>query len=366
MQIKALKILNFKNYKQAQLLFHDKVNCFTGLNGAGKTNLLDAIYFIAFTKSFLGNNDLQCINFNEFFFSIEADLNKNGLQQKVYLVQNSNERKQLKFNNNPVKKFSDYIGNIPLIIIAPGDILLPLAPSEDRRKFVDAFISQFNKVYLNNLLTYNKTLEHRNKLLKDFYEKNYFNETLLAGLNEQLVLNGNYIYEQRKIFINEVAPLLIQHYKNISSSNEEVNILYESSLNQTNFSDLLMQSVQNDLSSGRTTQGIHKDDLLFYIHGNLLKKFGSQGQQKSYLIALKLAMYDLLAQKKQIKPLLIIDDMLEKLDAVRIDKLVNLINNNFFGQVFISHTDKDVLIKLFERNNIDAKFFTVENGRIID
>lgn len=364
MVIKHLKLTAFKNYALQEFTFNEKVNCLVGLNGAGKTNVLDAIYFLAFTKSYFNHQDTLAIQFKQDFFAIDATLNNQQLVQQIRLVQPTNDKKQLWFNHNPVKKFADYIGTLPLIMITPADILLPSLAAEDRRKFIDGFIAQCNHVYLNELLAYNRALDQRNRLLKDFYENNYTDFTLLNSYNQQLVNAGTYIYNQRVLFFKNIEPLFLQQYANISSGNEQVELLYSSALANTDFETILLNQQQADLRACRTTQGIHKDDVLMQINQQPLKKFGSQGQQKSFMIALKLAMYAYLKVQTQKQPLLLLDDIFEKLDDIRVEKLLALISGDFFGQIFITHTQPHLLKALFEPKQISSDYFYIENGKV--
>lgn len=364
MVLKELTLTQFKNYSRQQFSFNAKVNCMVGLNGAGKTNVLDAIYFLAFTKSYFNHQDSLAIQFEKDFFLLEATLQQQSLVQHIKLVQPVNEKKQLWFNNNLVKKFASHIGTLPLVMITPADILLPSLAAEDRRKFIDGFIAQFNSKYLTELLAYNRTLEQRNKLLKDFYDNNYNNLTLLNSYNQQLVNAGNYIFNERKTFFKNIAPLFTHQYESITSGNERVELMYNSSLSADSFESILINQQPADLKACRTTQGIHKDDVLMQINGQSLKKFGSQGQQKSFMIALKLAMYTFLKEQTQKKPLLLLDDIFEKLDDVRIEKLLDLISGDFFGQIFITHTQQHVLQNLFKPKQIDATYFNIVNGQL--
>lgn len=364
MHISKLSLLQFKNYQSVKFLFTHKITCFTGLNGAGKTNLLDALYYLAFTKSNFNHQDNLAIAFNADFFSIDAEISENGLTKTIKINQPANGKKQLIFNNNPVKKFSDYIGAIPLIFIAPGDITLPSADAEERRKFVDSFIALYNYQFLNCLINYNKALTQRNKLLKDFADNFYFNQELLQVYNNQLVQNGQYIYTCRKNFIEQIIPLFINHYRQISSGTEEICIVYQSALHNFLYNALLEDSLQSDLQASRTCAGIHKDDFLFTINNHPLKKFGSQGQQKSFMIALKLAMFDMLKQQSGKTPVMLLDDIFEKLDEIRINKLLNLITGNYFGQIFITHTRADNLQHLFKPIAGDVSYYEIENGMI--
>lgn len=362
--VNKLTLSNFKNYQSLTLQFAKKVNCFVGLNGAGKTNILDAIYFLAFTKSYFHHQDALSVKFDETFFMVEAEILKGNLSKSVRLSVQPAQKKILLVNNNPVKKFSNHIGEIPLIMITPNDILLPSLNSEDRRKFFDGFLSQINKEFLLNLLSYNRVLEMRNKLLKDYLQYHVINNDLLASYNAKLIETGDLIFNFRNELIQTINPLFNKYYKLISGGNEVVNIAYESSLNQATMAELIANSHEVDLVAGRTGQGIHKDDFIFEINHQSLKKFGSQGQQKSFIISLKLALYDLLVQHKNIKPILLLDDIFEKLDEKRLSELLKLIGSSFFGQIFITHTNEGMLRQLFEPIDAEVDYFFIENGML--
>ena len=365
MFLKSLQLTQFKNYTQAELKLSEEVNCFVGSNGAGKTNLLDAIYYLSFTKSFFNTIDQQNILHAFDFFSIEGDFRKGSFDEKVRIVVQSGEKKSVKINNNEHRKFSDHIGSYPAVIITPNDTMLIHEGGEERRKFLDGMISQMDKLYLNDLLMYNRVLENRNKQLKLFAEMHTFDITLLESLNEQLVRFGKSIYEKRKEFLNSFIPVFRKYYQDIASSNETVDIIYSSHLHENDFDRLLNDNENADLAAQRTTKGIHKDELGFIIGDFPLKKFGSQGQQKSFIISLKLAQYEYLKIKTGIKPLLLLDDIFEKLDEIRLNKLLAMIALDAFGQIFISDTHYNRLKTVFNgMKAVHVKYFSVQNGLI--
>ncbi len=367
MHLQNLFLTQFKNYSQAELSFSHQVNCFVGSNGVGKTNLLDAVYYLSFTKSFFNAIDLQNILHGNDFFTLEGNFIKNEFEEKVRIVIQRSEKKSVKVNNNEHKKLSDHIGSYPLVMITPNDTLLINEGSEERRKFLDGMISQMDKVYLNDLLQYNRVLEQRNKQLRLFAERNEFDRALLDTFNEQLIRFGNAVYEKRKSFLVSFIPVFRKYYQDISSSNEEVNLVYNATLNNLPFAELLQQSESIDLASQRTSKGIHKDDMEFMINDFSLKKFGSQGQQKSFIISLKLAQYEYLKQQTQLKPLLLLDDIFEKLDEHRLNKLLTMIAEDNFGQIFISDTHLLRLKNVFRSMpQVTIKYFLIDNGIIND
>lgn len=362
--IKNISLQQFKNYRSAKAAFCPQVNCFTGKNGSGKTNMLDALYYLSFTKSYFNAIDHQQVLHGSDYFSIKATYERKQLDEEVLLVYQKG-KKTLKVNNNEVKKFSEHIGAYPLVMITPNDIMLLHDGSEERRRFLDGMISQLDKIYLNDLLLYNRYLEQRNKQLRTFAESGYYDATLLETYHAMLVKHGQVLFEKRRDFLTHFIPVFNTFYQHISGSNETVGITYESDLNEHPFDRLLETKLQADMAAQRTTKGVHKDDLAFTIGGYPVKKFGSQGQQKSFIIALKLAQYEYLKTRTGIKPLLLLDDIFEKLDAERLQTLLQMIAADEFGQIFITDTHLPRLQEVF--NSMPAvavKYFIVDSGTI--
>lgn len=366
MYLSQLSLNQFKNYPQSTFRFSPKINVLFGKNGAGKTNVLDAIYYLSITKSYFNSVDHQQILQGEQYFVLESVLNRDDISEKLRLIFQRGLGKKLLINNNELQKFSEHIGAMPVVMIAPGDIQLIYEGSEERRKFVDLIISQCDKVYLYELMQYQKTLDQRNKLLKDFFENRYFNRDLLEVYNEQLGKCGTYIYRARLAFLDVFKPLFLENYKTLSGTNEEPDLVFESDLNRHIYPDLLVLHEQADVDLLRTTRGIHKDDLVFILQHNPLKKFGSQGQQKSFIISLKLAQFQYLEKMKGVKPLLLLDDIFEKLDQTRLQELFKWIANGDFGQIFITDTQKErsqvILGQIAERPH----YFEIGNGTILN
>lgn len=365
MHLESLYIQQFKNYESLQIQFAQGLNCFTGRNGAGKTNILDAIHYLSFTKSYFNGVDQFQAFLGGHYFVVESVCAQGDIQESIRIVFQKGIGKTLLVNGNEVPKFSTHIGAIPLVMIAPGDIALIQETAEERRKFMDQVISQFDKVYLNTLINYNKVLDQRNKLLKDFKLQGGFNRALLQTYNEQLVQTGNYLFTKRAAFIEKILPIFLSHYQWISGPDERVGISYESDLAKTPFDRLLDQTESADLDLMRTTRGVHRDDLIFTLAHNPMKKFGSQGQQKSFLIALKLAQFDFLSEVKGKKPLLLLDDIFEKLDQVRLSRLFAMMGEGKFGQVFLTDTQQERVVAMCASNAIEAKFFEIENGQLL-
>lgn len=367
MHLQHLLLTQFKNYGRAELRLSPQVNCFVGNNGAGKTNLLDALYYLSFTKSYFNAIDQQQIRHGDDFFSIEGLVQKGNLEELVRITVQKGEKKSVRVNHNEHKKFSDHIGSYPLVMIAPHDIMLIHEGSEERRKFLDGMISQMDKAYLADLLLYNRALDQRNRQLKLFAEMNYFDRTLLDTLNAQLLRFGTPVYEKRQVFLQSFIPVFKRFHADISSSNDDVNLLYDTTLHEHTFSELMAMQENNDLAAQRTTKGIHRDDLELMIGGLPLRKFGSQGQQKSFIISLKLAQYEYLKERTGIKPLLLLDDIFEKLDEARLNKLLAMIADDSFGQIFITDTQVKRLKAVFEQMpQVPVKYFSIDKGLIHD
>jgi DNA replication and repair protein RecF len=364
MYLSQLSLNHFKNYLQTTFRFSPKINVLFGKNGAGKTNVLDAIYYLSITKSYFNSVDHQQILQGEQYFVLEALVNREDISEKLRLVFQRGLGKKLLVNNNELEKFSEHIGALPIVMIAPGDIQLIYEGSEERRKFVDLIISQCDRIYLHELMQYQKTLDQRNKLLKDFFENRYFNRDLLEVYNEQLGRSGTYIYRARLTFLDIFKPLFLENYKTLSGTNEQVDLVFESDLNKQIYPDLLLLHEQADVDLLRTTRGIHKDDLVFILQHNPLKKFGSQGQQKSFIISLKLAQFQYLEKMKGVKPLLLLDDIFEKLDQTRLKELFKWITNGNFGQIFITDTQKERSQVILGELAIDPTFFEIKEGEI--
>jgi len=364
MFLKQLSLINFKNYSEFEAKFSEKINCFVGNNGMGKTNLLDAIHYLSFCKSFFNTIDSQNIKHNEGFFVIQGHFNKSGEESEVYCGIKRNQKKIFKKNKKEYERLSEHIGQFPLVMISPGDMDLINGSSESRRKFLDGIISQYDKVYLDKLISYNQVLKQRNALLKHFFENRSFDSETLEIWDEQLVIYGKAILEIRHEFLHQFIPLFNTYYKFISESKEEVSLHYENSLGEKDFKTALLTSLARDRAVHYTTVGPHKDDLEFNLDGLSLKKYASQGQQKSYLLALKLAQFEFIKNQKHTKPLLLLDDVYDKLDEARFTKLLEMVSSDKFGQVFITDTHADRMNELLNQKQIAHRIFVVENSLV--
>jgi len=364
MHCRGISVINFKNLEELSLEFSPKFNCFAGHNGAGKTNLLDAIYYLSFCKSFSNPMDSQNIRFGKDSFIIQGIYQKNGDTDKLYCGFRRGKRKVFRRNKKEYDRLSDHIGDYPLVLLSPADSQLIMGGSDERRKFIDGVISQYDREYLHRLIAYNKALQQRNALLKIFAEKNTFDPASLEAWDESLIVSGQYLFEQRKSFFDAFLPVFQKHYAFLSESRELTGIAYESSLQEGDFRGQLIASRQKDRILQHTSRGIHKDDLDFLIHGVAVKKFGSQGQQKTLLIALKLAQFVFTRDIKGTRPFLLFDDVFDKLDTQRVTRLMQLVSREDFGQVFVSDTHADRLEALFREIGSECRIFVMEEGNI--
>lgn len=334
-------MINYKNFESQTFTFDTKINCFVGQNGVGKTNALDAIYHLSFGKSYFNPIATQNIRHDEDFFVIEGLFDKEERQEKIVVSLKKGQKKIIKRNGKIYEKFSDHIGFIPLVIVSPADRDLIIEGSDIRRKFIDSVISQSDKVYLTHLINYHKVLAQRNALLKYFALNNAFNAQTLEVYDDQLQTYGSYIFKAREKFIEDFVPIFKSRYQVISNRNEVVNLSYKSDLFDGDLKTILKANLQRDKTLQYTSVGIHKDDLNLDIETYPIKKFGSQGQQKSFLIALKLAQFDFVKQQSGVTPILLLDDIFDKLDEQRVSQIVRLVDDNNFGQIFISDTHAD-------------------------
>ena len=363
MILKRISILNYKNLEQVELDFSPKMNCIIGQNGMGKTNLLDAVYYLSFCKSATNAIDSQNVMHNQEFFVIQGSyMTDAGDVEEVYCGLKRRQKKQFKRNKKEYTRLSDHIGFIPLVMVSPSDSELISGGSEERRRFMDVVISQYDKEYLEALIRYNKALQQRNTLLKN---EQGFDEELMEVWEEMMAASGEVVYRKRCAFIEEFIPIFQTFYSQISQNKEEVGLVYESHAQQGALLQLLKESRQRDQIMGYSLKGIHKDDLLMQLGDYPIKKEGSQGQNKTYLIALKLAQFDFLRRTgSHTTPLLLLDDIFDKLDASRVEQIVKLVAGDKFGQIFITDTNRDHLDKIMQKIEGEYKVFSVEDGAI--
>ena len=363
MILKRISILNYKNLEQVELDFSAKMNCFIGQNGMGKTNLLDAVYYLSFCKSATNPIDSQNMMHHQDFFVIQGFYEtESGDAEEIYCGMKRRQKKQFKRNKKEYTRLSDHIGFIPLVMVSPSDAELISGGSEERRRFMDVVISQYDKEYLEALIRYNKALQQRNTLLKN---EQGFDEELIEVWEEMMAASGEVVYRKRCAFIEEFIPIFQTFYSQISQNKEEVGLVYESHVQQGALLQLLKESRQRDQIMGYSLKGIHKDDLLMQLGDYPIKKEGSQGQNKTYLIALKLAQFDFLRRTgSHTTPLLLLDDIFDKLDASRVEQIVKLVAGDKFGQIIITDTNRDHLDKIMQKIEGEYKVFSVEDGVI--
>lgn len=341
MHLSHIKLTHFKSYEAQAFDFSPRLNCLTGLNGVGKTNVLDAVHFLCLCKSHSGLNDKNLIRHGESFFRLEGRFETEDASVKIVAKYQAGQRKEVERNGIVYERLMDYIGQYPVVMIAPDDVSLVQDGSEDRRRFLDATLSQISPDYLQNLLIYNALLKQRNALLKLFAEHKRFDATLLESLDRQMPGPANRIFEARSNFVEVFQPLFLDYYAAISGSRESVAVRFESDYDKGDFIAMLQQALEKDRFLQRSTIGPHRDDLALFMDGQAVKKFASQGQLKSFLLALRLAQYEVLRREKGVAPILLLDDIFDKLDTQRVSQLVALLIRRDFGQIFITDTHRD-------------------------
>lgn len=359
MFLKQISLLNYKNFSEVTFELDSKINCFVGKNGIGKTNILDAVYHLANGRSYFNPLAVQNIRHDEDFFVVDGEFEKNGRTEQILCSLKKGQKKILKRNGKIYEKFSDHIGFIPLVIISPADTDLIIEGSETRRRFIDSVISQLDSSYLQQLIQYQKIISQRNALLKYFALNHTFENDTLFIYNEQLNTLGQSIFEKRKQFLDEFIPIFNKYHQEITNSSETVQLVYQSDLFENDTLALLEQNLQKDRALQYTSVGVHKDDLSFEINHHPIKKFGSQGQQKSFLIALKLAQFDFVKKQSGEKPILLFDDIFDKLDEFRVSKIVEMVNNEEFGQLFISDTHPERTENIVKTTHQSYKIFNL-------
>lgn len=360
--LQRLSVLQFRNHREALLELGPQVNCITGPNGTGKTNLLDAVHYLGLCKSYFEPQDSHNVLHGEEFFLVKGDLVTGEGVDSLACSVRKGVRKVFTRNKKEYERLSDHVGRVPVVMITPYDGQLVLEGSDLRRRFLDGLIAQFDRAYLEALLRYNRALAHRNVLLKDMARSGHAQRSAVEPWDEQLVVHGEAVHAVRKTFMDKLVPLLASHYAGITSGPESVELGYKSELGEHSMCDILERHWARDVGAEHTTGGVHKDDLVFTIGGQPLKRFGSQGQQKTYLIALKLAQFDLTAQRSGIRPILLLDDIFDKIDPLRMRHLLKLLGGGRFGQVIITDTDAGRLHTALDGLPLDTRFFELTHA----
>ncbi len=364
MHLNDLHIINYKSLRSIDLELSPGINCFVGDNGAGKTNLLDAVYYLGFCKSFTGTADVQNITYDNPFFVLQGNFIRNTENEQIYCGYKRNQKKQFKRNKKEYERLADHIGLIPMVIISQNDELIITEGAEERRKYMDSVISQYDRQYLYTLLRYNRLLQQRNALLKQWRDNGTGDNSLLVILDQQLEAAASLIFSVRTTFVEALLPVFNRYYSLLSGDAEQVGMLYKSGLQRYNLSQGLAECRQRDIALGYTSRGIHKDELELMLGDHAIKKAGSQGQKKSFLIALKLAQYEFLGRYNGFSPILLLDDIFDKLDLKRGANLISLVAHNNFGQIFITDTNRNHLESVVSQAGKEYRFFVVVDGSI--
>jgi DNA replication and repair protein RecF len=362
MHLKTLSLVNFKNYEQLDLTLSEKINCFVGENGVGKTNLLDAIHYLALCKSNLNPVDVQNIRYDQEFSVIQGLFKRLEKEENIYCGIRKQKKKQFKRNQKEYQKLSEHIGLIPVVMISPGDSVLINGGSEERRKFMNEVIAQYSRVYLDNLIQYNRALTQRNRLLKEVGPGRMVDREVIEIWDEQLIRYGEPIYTERRRFVDELFPVFSSYYEHVSGNREKVALRYEAQLEHKDFREGLSDSLEKDRMVQYSTFGIHKDDLGMSLEGHSLKKGGSQGQQKTFLVALKLAEFDFISKLLKLPPILLLDDIFDKFDAGRVRQIISLVAENHFGQIFITDTNEQRLKGILDEIPAEHKVFKLDHA----
>ncbi|MFO7863822.1 MAG: DNA replication/repair protein RecF [Salinivirgaceae bacterium] len=365
MHLDRLTLTNFKNYESVNIQLSPAINCFTGNNGSGKTNLLEAVYYLSFCKSCFNILDHQNIRIGENYFIVDGGFSMNDEEERIICAVQEGRQKKFSRNKKEYQRLSDHIGFIPVVMSTPSDTQLVYAGSDERRRFINTLISTHDRVYLQNMVDYNRALEQRNKLLKDMVRGGGWDELSLEIWDEALHKYGQRIFEARKNLLTTLIPVFQSYYSHISGNKEKVSLAYRSNLHEGELKDLLQQSRYADRAAQHTTVGIHRDDLVFLIGDRNIKKTASQGQQKTYLVSLKFAQFELIRKTMNKKPLLLLDDVFDKLDSTRVERIIGLVAGDSFGQIFITDANKVRIDKVLENVTSDYKIFGVDNGTLI-
>ena len=364
MVFNSLSLFNFKNFETAKLDFDPGINCLVGKNGVGKTNILDALHYLSMGKSAINPIDTANINYNQSSFYIKSKLARADSNHEILCTVQLGKKKSLKVNQKEYDRLSEHIGFMPVVMITPNDNSLINEGHESRRKFFDSTISQVDRPYLHNLVRYQKALKQRNSLLKHFSHTMHIDQKQLEPYDHELLTLGKEIFQSRNKFLKKFENRFDKLYKQLSNKHEFVEVVYESSWQNAGVEDKFHQALKRDLALQRTTVGIHRDAYHFNIEGKPIKRFGSQGQQKSLIVALKIAQFEALKQATKLTPVLLLDDIFDKLDDQRMGILLNMVCENTFGQIFITDARPERTMDMLADNKLSARIFTIEDGTI--
>ena len=362
MYLRRLSLINFKNLAQQHIDLERGINCFVGDNGTCKTNIIDAAYYLSMCKSAIGMTDSQCVLHGEKEFLIDGVYeNEAGRKEQIVCGYSRGSQKVIKRNGKAYDRFADHIGFIPVVIVSPADTMLISDAAEERRKYINGFISQFDRDYLSAMMRYNATLAERNRYLKIGAD-----EQMLQIYDMQLSATATAIYNRRKEMVERLQPIVDHYYKLLSGDREQVALSYRSELATSPLTELLAQSRPKDMVMGFTTVGVHRDDIHFTIGDVPLRKYGSQGQQKSFIIALKLAQYQIIAEQTAKTPILLLDDVFDKLDEGRVAQLIAIVASESFGQILITDCSHERMERLLKDSGAEYKLFDVTYGKVIE
>ena len=363
--VHALELTHFKNHRASSWQFNPKVNIISGNNGNGKTNVLDALHYLSLTKSYLNTNDSQNITHGESMALLKAKLARKGSEHVLDLGLKKGQKKKVRLDGKEIDRLADHVGYMPVVMITPMDRDLIIDAAETRRKLMDTTVSQNDKRYLNALMAYNRALTQRNTTLKYFASNRTYDAEMIGLYNEQLAHNASIIFEARKAFASELLPLLTHYYHLLSGGKETVGVRYKSALHESSMTDLLTENESKDRVLQYTSSGTHRDDLVFHLGEHPIKRVGSQGQQKSFLIALKLAQFEITKRHLGMPPLLLLDDIFDKLDEGRVSNLLSLVHPEEFGQIFITDTHPERMLELSENLQLNHSTFEItDDGEI--
>lgn len=366
MFLERISILNFKNIEEAELVFSANVNCLVGDNGAGKTNLIDAVYYLSISKSSVGLTDGQSVRHGSDYFMLDGrySLSEGERREAIVCSFKRGGGKVIKRNGKEYDRVSEHIGLLPLVMVSPADTALIHESGDERRRFLNSFLSQTDREYLTAIVRYNHLLQERNRLLKTGVGSAF--DEILEVLDMQLIETGTAVHEKRAEMIRRLAPKVAEYYGILSSDREEVTVSYKSELTETPFAELLTAARERDRVCGFTNCGVHRDDIKLEILGFPIRKYGSQGQQKSMLLALKLAQFDMMRELRGIRPILLLDDVFDKLDMARVEALIGMVSSDRFGQIFITDSNKIRLEGILTRLTENYKLFGVNGGQFTE